>query len=169
MSGWPEPDDAGAEASPADRGVPLLRVAEVVAVDVQLPSQFPLVTIQETEPPFRQLIMPIGMTEGVSLSHALHKVEAPRPLTHDLFTTVLQRLSVDVAAVRIVGRWQGNYLAELHLMTPGGADTVPCRPSDALALAVRQPVPAPVLVDPRLFEEGDGDVLPQAPSRAEPD
>lgn len=156
MSGSPEPDGPGGEAAAA----PPLRVAEVVAVALHLPSQHPHVTLQETEPPFRQLVMPIGMSEGVSLAHALHKVPTPRPLTHELFATVLRRLSVDVVAVRLVGRQQGNYLAELVLMTSTGGQVVPCRPSDGLSLAVRQGVPAPVLVDARLFEGHDADIVP---------
>jgi bifunctional DNase/RNase len=35
-----------------------------------------------------------------------------------------------------------------------------CRPSDGLVLALRMPVPAPILVDERLLE-GSGDVAPQ--------
>jgi bifunctional DNase/RNase len=36
---------------------------------------------------------------------------------------------------------------------------IDCRPSDGLVLALRMPVPAPVLVDERLLEDG-GDVAP---------
>ena len=44
-------------------------------------------------------------------------------------------------------------------MTPGGRERVDCRPSDGIVLALRMPVPAPILVDERLLEEA-GDVLP---------
>jgi bifunctional DNase/RNase len=44
-------------------------------------------------------------------------------------------------------------------MTPAGRELVDCRPSDGLVLALRMPVPAPILVDERLLEEG-GDVAP---------
>ena len=59
----------------------------------------------------------------------------------------------------MVGRDEGNLLAELDLMTPGGRERVDCRPSDGIVLALRMPVPAPILVDERLLEEA-GDVLP---------
>jgi hypothetical protein len=72
---------------------------------------------------------------------------------------VLQRAHVDVVAVRLTGREEGNLLAELDLMTPGGREMIDCRPSDGLVLALRMPVPAPVLVDERLLEDG-GDVAP---------
>ena len=50
-------------------------------------------------------------------------------------------------------------MAELDLMTPAGRKQVDCRPSDGIVLALRMPVPAPVLADERLLEEA-GDVAP---------
>jgi bifunctional DNase/RNase len=64
-----------------------------------------------------------------------------------------------VVAVRLTGRINGIYLAELELMGPRGRIAVPCRPSDAFVLAERQSVPAPILVDVRLIES-DEDVAP---------
>ena len=69
-------------------------------------------------------------------------------------------MHIDVIAVRLIGREQGNYLAELDLMAPNGRERLSCRPSDGLVLALRMPVPAPILVDERLLE-GSGDVVPQ--------
>jgi bifunctional DNase/RNase len=146
----PEPAAAGAG----------FRVMEVVALDVELPSQVPVVTLQEAEPPFRRLSMPIGLAEGVAMGHAFRKVATPRPLTHELLVTLLQRLNVDVVAVRLVGRTGGTYLGELELMGGRGREVVPCRPSDGLTVAMRLPVAAPVLADERLLD-GDGDVEPR--------
>jgi bifunctional DNase/RNase len=81
-------------------------------------------------------------------------------MTHELFMQVLQRVHVDVIAVRLIGRENGNYLAELDIMAPGGRERVACRPSDGLVLALRTPVPAPILVDERLLEQSE-DVVPQ--------
>ena len=58
-------------------------------------------------------------------------------------STCSQRVRIDVIAVRLTGRENGNYLAELDLMTPPGRERVPCRPSDGIVLALRMPVPAP--------------------------
>jgi hypothetical protein len=129
-------------------------------VSLDLPSPYPSVTLVETEPPMRSLVFPIGLAEGSTLALALRGMASPRPLTHELFADVLRRGRMDVIAVRLIGRLNGNYLAELDLMATHGRERVPCRPSDALVLALRQPVPAPVLVDERLLE-ADGDVAPQ--------
>ena len=58
-----------------------------------------------------------------------------------------------------MGREEGTLLAELDLMTPGGRERVDCRPSDGIVLALRMPVPAPILVDERLLEDL-GDLAP---------
>jgi uncharacterized protein len=161
--GAAEPDGAAEPqgATEPDTGpVAVLRVMEVVHVHVPLPSQFPVVTLREAEAPFRSMELPIGMAEGVALAHALHKVATPRPLTHELFVSVLERLHVDIVAVRLVGRAGGTYLAELDLMGTSGREVVPARPSDGLVLALRAAVAVPVLADDRLIE-GQGDVEPR--------
>jgi uncharacterized protein len=139
---------------------PQFRVMDVEDVVLDLPAQYPSVTLVESEPPMRSLVFPVGLTEGTALALALRKMESPRPMTHELFMQVLQRVHVDVIAVRLIGRENGNYLAELDIMAPNGRERVACRPSDGLVLALRTPVPAPILVDERLLEQAD-DVVPQ--------
>jgi len=141
--------------------VPVFRLVDVVDVAVALPSPYPTVTLREAEPPYRTLTIPVGMPEGTALAHALYKVATPRPLTHELVVEVLQRLNTDLAAVRLVGRFSGTYVAELDLVGVHGRAVVSCRPSDGLTLALRQSVPAPILADERLFAS-DGDV-PESP------
>jgi hypothetical protein len=148
----PEPD-----VRPAP---PPFRVMDVSEVSLDLPSQYPAVTLVESEPPLRTLVFPVGLTEGTALALAMRRMESPRPSTHELFMQVLQRARVDVIALRLTGRENGNYLAELDLMVPGGRERVECRPSDGLVLALRMPVTAPILVDERLLD-GLGDVEPQ--------
>ncbi|HEX3946443.1 MAG TPA: bifunctional nuclease family protein [Acidimicrobiales bacterium] len=150
-----DPGPAGPAEAAAEP--PVFRVMDVVSVSLELPDQYPLVTLQEAEPPLRELTFRIGLPEGTALAYALRGLAAPRPLTHDLFTTVLQRLGADVVAVRLTGRQGATYRAELDLMAARGREVLPCRPSDGLVLALRQAVPAPVLADQRLLTEG-GDV-----------
>ena len=161
---------AGAEAGVAGQGpgapvvaapapvVASFRVMDVEDVLLDLPSQYPAVTLVESEPPMRTLVFPVGLPEGTAIAQALRRLEGRRPMTHELFMEVLQRARIDVIAVRLVGREEGTLLAELDLMTPGGRERVDCRPSDGIVLALRMPVPAPILVDERLLESlGDVD------------
>jgi uncharacterized protein len=138
---------------------PAFIVMDVTDVSLELPAQYPSVSLRESEPPKRTLVFPVGLAEGTALALALRRVESPRPLTHELFSQVLARARIEVVAVRLTGREHGNFLAEMDLMAPGGRERIACRPSDGLVLALRMRVAAPILVDERLLA-GSGDVVP---------
>ncbi len=164
----PQPQPAAATQPPAQPPLPDFRVMDVEDVSLDLPSAYPAVTLVESEPPMRALVFPVGLPEGTAMAQALRRLESRRPMTHELFVQVLQQARIDVIALRLVGRDEGNLLAELDLMTPAGRVRVDCRPSDGIVLALRMPVPAPILVDERLLDEA-GDVVPitdEAPSPA---
>jgi hypothetical protein len=139
----------------------VFRTAIVSSVALDLPSQHPMVVVREAEPPWRQVQFRVGLPDGTALACALRRIETPRPLTHELLGEVLAGFDIDVVAVRLVGRQQGTYFAELDLRGRTGRRVLSCRPSDALVVALRQAVPAPILVADALFD-GEGDVLPQA-------
>jgi bifunctional DNase/RNase len=157
----PSPADPAGAPDPAPTPIgPVFRVMDVDDVSLDLPSQYPAVTLVEAEPPMRELVFPVGLPEGTALAQAVRRLEGRRPMTHELFMQVLQRANIDVIAVRLVGREEGTLLAELDLMTPRGRECVDCRPSDGLVLALRMPVPAPILADERLLQTL-GDVAPE--------
>ena len=136
------------------------RTAIVSSVTVDLPNQHPTLVLRETESPRRQLSFSVGFQDGIGLSHALRRVPTPRPLTHELVADILQGFDIDVVAVRLVGRHGSIYFAELDLRGRNGRSVHSCRPSDAITIALRQPVPVPILIDSRLFE-AVGDVAPR--------
>jgi bifunctional DNase/RNase len=142
------------------------RMALVSSVTVDLPNQHPTVVLREIESPRRQLSFSIGLQDGIVLSHALRRIGTPRPLTHELLTGILQGFHIDVVAVRLVGRQGAVYFAELDLRGISERSVLACRPSDALTIAVLQPVPAPILIDRRLLEQS-GDVVPGGGSTGE--
>jgi uncharacterized protein len=135
------------------------RMALVSSVTMDLPSQHPTVLLRELESPRRQLSFSIGLPDAVALAHALRRIATPRPLTHELVSGILQGFDIDVVAVRLVGRRGSIYFAELDLRGRTGRSVLSARPSDALTLALLQPVPAPILIDVRLLEQA-GDVAP---------
>jgi uncharacterized protein len=135
------------------------RMALVSSITLDLPDQHPSVVLREIDTPRRQLTFSIAMPDAVALSHAQRRIPTPRPLTHELLSDVLQRFDIDVVAVRFVGRSGSLYFAELDLRGRSGRSVLSCRPSDALTVALHQPVQVPILVDARLLA-GDGDVAP---------
>ena len=137
------------------------RLAHMVSVEVGLPDQYPLVVLEDVEEHRWRLQFRIGLAEGVALAHVLQGTRAPRPLTSELFSTVLERFGIEVLAVRLTARTGSTYVAELDLVGAAGHEVVPCRPSDGLCVALAQRLPAPVLVDELLFTEpGDVDAAP---------
>ncbi len=137
---WPPPTEEGS-VEPA----PMRQVA-FMGVGLELPSTSPSVVLHEIDPPRRELRITIAQPEGVALAYAWRGIATPRPLTHDLFTTILQRFGLQLDAVRVVGVDGPVFYAELALSGPSGSHTIECRPSDALALALRQPLAVPIMV-----------------------
>jgi hypothetical protein len=115
----------------------------LAAVRVELPTNNPVVLLQEVEGARRTLPIFIGAPEATAIAFALQGVSPPRPMTHDLMRDVLVALDATLERVVITelrmgedGR-SGTYYAELHLRLAGEARIVSSRPSDAIALAAR--------------------------------
>jgi bifunctional DNase/RNase len=121
------------------------RVMNVESVLYDLNDASPLVHLMEAESPFRYLAIPLAVSDAIALQLAISAVEGRRPSTSELVTTMLARLQAEVIAARIVRYDAGIFYAELDLMTPRGREVFDCRTSDALILALRQRVPAPIL------------------------
>ena len=120
-------------------------VMSVESVLFDLSDSSPLVHLIEDETPYRYLAIPIALAEAVALHNALDKIDGRRPGTHEVMAEVLRRLNADIVAARITRYDGGVFYAELDLMTPRGHEVFDCRTSDALILATRQGVRAPVL------------------------
>lgn len=83
----------------------------------------------------------IGAMEAMAISVMLNAVSIPRPLTHDLLLNALHVVGGEVLGVIITALNEGTYFAELDLISGGTRHRVDCRPSDAVALALRAQVP----------------------------
>jgi len=134
--------DAAVSGAPVPSAVPVRFVSVVMA----LPSTHPIVVLAEVDEPWRELRIPVGLPEGAAIAYADQGVESPRPLTHDLFTTALERLGARIEVVRITGLRASTYLAELECSSPSGRIVLDARPSDALALALRSRPRPPITV-----------------------
>lgn len=89
----------------------------------------------------RSLPIWIGPAEAVAISLALEGQTPPRPMTHDLFCTVLGELGGKVEGVIITDVREQTYYARLLLRTQGETREIDCRPSDGIAIALRAGVP----------------------------
>ncbi|MGI8686280.1 MAG: bifunctional nuclease family protein [Acidimicrobiales bacterium] len=128
----------------------------LAAVRVELPTNNPVVLLQEVEGARRTLPIFIGAPEATAIAFALQGVVPPRPMTHDLMRDVLVALGATLEKVVVTelrmgedGR-SGTYYAELHLRQGGDAKVISARPSDAIALATR--LGAPIFAEDDLLD-----------------
>ncbi len=124
-----------------------------VDVVVPLPATNATVLLEEVAPPCRLLRIPIGLQEGAAIAYAAQAIATPRPLTHELFVAALESFGLTVDVIRITSVRQSSFTAELVLSGPRGSSTLACRPSDGIALALRQRLGAPIMVAPEVLEQ----------------
>lgn len=110
-----------------------MRRVEVEGVRVELPESQPVVLLRDFEEP-QVLPIWIGAVEASAIAFAQQGVQPPRPLTHDLFVSVIEALGDRLTEVQIVELRDGVFYAS---MVFASGRTVSARPSDAIALALR--------------------------------
>ncbi|MEE8200046.1 MAG: bifunctional nuclease family protein [Candidatus Acidoferrales bacterium] len=88
-------------------------------------------------------ILPIwvGVYEANAIALEIEKVQTPRPMTHDLIKNVLRGLKATVKKVVVTDLRDDTFYALICLERNGNSITIDCRPSDALALALRTDAP----------------------------
>jgi bifunctional DNase/RNase len=79
----------------------------------------------------------IGMNEANAIALELENVSSPRPMTHDLLKSIMCNLEAIVAKVIITDIVENTYYAELYIEKDGEQRVIDCRPSDAVALALK--------------------------------
>jgi bifunctional DNase/RNase len=112
-----------------------LKVAEIRVTGAESP---PVVVLTEVDGAGRRL--PIWMSHGgaAAILAATEEPDVQRPSIHDVIGQLLAADGeLDLTAVRLSGGEDGQFFAELVLPSR----TVPARPSDAIALALRAHCP----------------------------
>ncbi len=104
-------------------------------------SNVGFVVLLKGEEDERSLPIFIGAAEAQSIAIFINEVSVPRPLTHDLFKNTLDFLECRVRRVDICDIKEGTFYARLILDRDGVLMTMDCRPSDAIALALRYQAP----------------------------
>ena len=123
---------------PADDATDIEMVVE--SVRVHMLSSRHVVILKESG---RERYLPIwiGPWEASAIAMRLQGLTPERPLTHDLFATVLGELGVRVDRILISSLADETFHARLVLVSPDARHEIDARPSDAIALAVRLGVP----------------------------
>ena len=93
----------------------------------------------------------IGQLEAQSILIGMGNVPMPRPLTHDLFLSVLEKLEVKITRIEITELKEGTFYAQLILDEKGKNLVIDSRPSDSIAIAVREK--CPIYIDESVIDE----------------
>ena len=125
----------------------------VVGIRAEQPQNQPVLLLREVDGE-RYLPIWIGQNEATAIALEQQGVEPARPLTHDLIKNLLDAFGHALLEVRIVDLQEGTFFADLVF---DGDMRVSCRPSDAVAVALR--IGAPVFVDEAVLTEA-GLVMP---------
>lgn len=103
----------------------------------------------------------VGLWEAISINNALINEMLPRPITHDLIVDLFKRFDVTLDALHIDSLEEGVFYAKLLLSQGSRTETMDCRPSDGIAIALRYQ--APIMIEDAVIESAavKRDELPQ--------
>ncbi len=127
----------------------------VASLGLDKASNTPVVILQELDGE-RVLPIWIGPGEASAIAMELAGMKFSRPLTHDLFTSMLQGLGSELQRVLITKVVDNTYHAELILKRDGGIVSIDARPSDSIAIALR--AKAPIFAHEGLLEQASIEV-----------
>ena len=89
----------------------------------------------------RLLILGIGFAEASSIAMAAESIQSPRPMTHDLMLNLISRLGASLIRVVIHDMRGDTFIGQLDVDTENGILEIDARPSDCIALAIREECP----------------------------
>jgi len=118
--------------------------------NTQIPAHHHVLLKQKKGPSFLRIV--IGAFEAAAISMAQNRKSPSRPISYDLAQTILKTVDAEIVKVQITNLHKRTYFAEVYLQDEAGATTVlDSRPSDAIALALRQG--APIFAETEILEE----------------
>lgn len=85
----------------------------------------------------KKLPIVIGAPEARAIAFSLEGIKTERPITHDLFISLLQSFEIELEKVSIVKLDRGIFYAVLSLKRGDAVINIDARPSDAIAIALR--------------------------------
>lgn len=112
----------------------------------------------------RKLPIIIGASEAQAIVMELKGIVPPRPLTHSLFTSVLEMLGVNLLRVLIYKADNGVFYSYIYLRSENTIYRIDARTSDAIVLALR--MNAELLIYEDLLQT---ECLKMPPENGEPD
>lgn len=114
--------------------------------------------------PFRIPVV-IGASEAQAIALKMEGIIPPRPLTHDLFTSLGHAFGIELVEVFIYRFEDGVFYSELTFTDGERTVTLDSRTSDAIAIAMR--TGAPIFTTPEILTETGFELEELAPDTGE--
>lgn len=92
----------------------------------------------------------IGHHEAQAITIEMEGIKPSRPLTHDLFVNMLNRLSMKIDSITITKFVDGIFYSIITIKTNNTYIDIDSRPSDAVAISLKSKVP--IIIDSNLLE-----------------
>lgn len=129
-----------------------VKVQTLIVSSAPAPSIIVLQPVEEAPQNNKFRIVPIwiGVNEATQMGIALEKARFSRPMTHDLFLDALTNLDARIDHVFINDVNGPTFFAKLVLRQHSRLIELDARPSDAIALAIRQE--SPIYIDEEVLE-----------------
>ena len=109
---------------------------EITAVAISPVFQMSLAVLTEIDTG-RCLLVSVSPEIAEDIQRVVRNIPTPRPLSHDLITTIIAALGGQVSHVAINGLDHNRFQAQIVLDVKGRGHTLEARASDGLALAIR--------------------------------
>lgn len=100
----------------------------------------------------RTLPIIIGEYEAQSIALGLENIKPPRPITHDLTLNIIESFGAQIDRVIVTELKNNTYYAIVQLRRKMKLYEIDSRPSDAIALAVRNNIP--IFVAEEVMQKG---------------
>lgn len=144
------PDQPKTEQLQPETDSPPEELVQIEHVGLSTEEQGHKVTLKETETSRGEVSMFIGSSEFASIAKELGLLTPPRPLTHDVYMSLLDGLEVGFDRLEIYGLEDNAYLSRLHYHRLGQEQVMEVRPSDGVAIALHSNIP--IFMSRRLFK-----------------
>jgi bifunctional DNase/RNase len=129
---------------------------KIDSLRVSLTNQQRIVVLKQVDQD-RYLPVWIGPYEAEAITIAMQEIEVSRPQTHDLVKNILINLNAKMHHVEISALIDDIFYGTLLITKDEKDFRIDCRPSDAIAIAVREHVP--ILVAEEVMSEAS--IIPE--------
>jgi len=121
-----------------------MKEMRIDSIMYDLVNKTPVVILKELSGE-RYLPILIGMFEASAIEMGIRETPLPRPMTHDLLSSLINHLHLTVEYIHINKIEDSTFYANIVLYHEGRTLEIDSRPSDAIALAIR--TQSPILVE----------------------